>query len=106
MTTFDGRKDAYENKYAHDQEAEFKIHARRNKLLGLWAAEKMHLKAEDQEAYAKGLVFTDIERPGDNDVVAKVKADLTKAGLQIDEKEIFEELHRLHKIAHDQFKGI
>lgn len=105
MTTFDDRKDAYENKYAHDKEAEFKIIARRNKLFGLWAAEQMHLKAEAREDYAKEVVAADFEEPGDGDVVRKVKRDFDKAGLQMDEKEIQQELHKQHSIAREQFKN-
>jgi hypothetical protein len=105
MTTFDDRKDAYENKYAHDQEAEFKILARRNKLLGLWAAEKLHLKPEEQEAYAKEVVAADFEEPGDGDVVRKVKKDFENAGIQIEERDIQEQLHRLHGVAREQYKN-
>lgn len=102
MTTFDDRKDAYENKYAHDQEAEFKILARRNKLLGLWAAEKLHLKPEEHEAYAKEVVVADFDEPGDDDVLRKVVADFEKAGLNIDAHGVREQMHALLQVARDQ----
>ena len=85
MTTFDQRKDAYENKFAHDEELRFKATARRNKLLGLWAAEKLGKSGTDAEAYAKSVVQADFEEAGDEDVIRKVLGDLTSAGIDIDE---------------------
>ena len=77
MNTFDDRKKAAEAKFKHDQEFQFKVIARRNKLLGLWAAEKMGIAGDDAEAYAKQVVMADFEEPGDDDVVRKVRGDLT-----------------------------
>ena len=88
MTTFDQRKDAYENKFAHDEELRFKATARRNKLLGLWAAEKLGKSGADAEAYAKSVVVADFEEAGDEDVVRKVKGDFVTAGIAIDDSEI------------------
>lgn len=105
MTTFDDRKDAYENQYAHDQEAEFRILARRNKLLGLWAAEKLHLKPEEHEAYAKEVVAADFEEPGDEDVVRKVMGDFGNAGLGITDHELREQMHRLLQVAREQIRN-
>ena len=88
MTTFDQRKDAYENKFAHDEELRFKAEARRNKLLGLWAAEKLGKSGADAEAYAKSVVVADFEEAGDEDVVRKVKNDFALAGVSITDTEI------------------
>ena len=76
MTTFDDREMAFENKFAHDEELRFRTEARRNKLLGLWAASLMGKSAEDAAAYAKVLVAADVEEAGDEDVFRKVAADL------------------------------
>ena len=88
MTTFDDRERAYENMYARDQEMQFKIHARRDKLLGMWAAEKMGLTQAEAESYAKDVVRADFEEAGDEDVVRKLMGDLTGAGIDIDEAQI------------------
>ena len=85
MTTFDDRERAYETKFARDEEMAFRIHARRNRLLGLWAAEQMKLTAEEATAYATATVHADFEGAGDDDVVRKVLGDLTAAGVGTDE---------------------
>ncbi|SPH21113.1 hypothetical protein ASD8599_01858 [Ascidiaceihabitans donghaensis] len=76
MSTFDDRENAFENKYAHDAEMQFKVEARRNKLLGLWAAALMGKDGEDADAYAKEVVKADFEEAGDEDVFRKVAGDL------------------------------
>ena len=76
MSTFDDRENAFENKYAHDQEMQFRAEARRNKLLGLWAAELMGKTGDDAAAYAREVVKADFEEAGHEDVVRKVAADL------------------------------
>jgi len=76
MTTFDDRENAFENKYAHDEEMKFKAEARRNKLLGLWAAELLGKTGEDADAYAKEVVLSGFEEAGHEDVVRKVAGDL------------------------------
>ena len=76
MTTFDDRESAFENKFAHDAEMQFRAEARRNKLLGLWAAGLMGKSAEATQAYAKEVVAADFEEAGHDDVVRKVKGDL------------------------------
>jgi len=81
MTTFDDRKDAFEKKFAHDEELRFKATARRNKLLGLWAAEKLGKAGPDADAYAKSVIMADFEEAGDDDVFRKVKSDLDAAGV-------------------------
>jgi len=88
MTTFDQRKDAFENKFAHDEELRFKATARRNKLLGLWAAEKLGKSGAEADAYAKSVVVADFEEAGDEDVVRKVKGDFTAAGVAVGDDEI------------------
>ena len=76
MADMNDRKDAFENKFAHDEELKFKATARRNKLLGLWAADKVGKSAAEAEAYAKEVVMADFEEVGDDDVFRKVRGDL------------------------------
>src|SRR3546814_14271709 len=75
MANFDDREKGFEHKYKHDKELEFKINARRNKLLGLWAATQLGLTGADAETYAKSVVMADFDKPGDDDVLDKVVAD-------------------------------
>jgi len=88
MTTFDDRERAEEAKFARDEEMLFRIQARRNKLLGQWAAERMGLSAVETEAYAKSVVQADFEETGDEDVVRKLLGDILSAGIEIDEAEV------------------
>lgn len=88
MTTFDDREKAFEGMFARDEEMMFRVHARRNRLLGVWAAERMGLDAAETEAYAKAVVQADFEEAGDEDVVRKLLGDLTSAGVETDEAEI------------------
>lgn len=76
MTTFDDRESAFENKFAHDEEMKFRAEARRNKLLGLWAAELMGRTGEDADTYAREVIHADFEEAGHEDVVRKVAGDL------------------------------
>ena len=85
MTTFDDRESAFENKFAHDADLHFKITARRNKLVGQWAAEKMGLTPEETTAYATAVVQADFEEAGDEDVIRKLLGDLTSAGIDVDD---------------------
>ncbi|MDF2813788.1 MAG: hypothetical protein K0S56_4819 [Microvirga sp.] len=78
MAGFDERKDAFEKKFAHDEELRFKATARRNKLFGLWAAEQLGKSGTDADAYAKSVVLADFEEAGDADVLRKVQADLSR----------------------------
>lgn len=80
MTTFDKREEGFEKKFALDEELQFKANARRNKLLGVWAAEKLGLTGADAEAYAKAVVLADFEEAGEDDVFRKVRADLDAKG--------------------------
>jgi hypothetical protein len=75
MTTFDKREEGFEKKFAHDEELKFKAMARRNKLLGMWAAEKLGIMGPAAEAYAKEVVAADFEEPGDEDVFRKIRKD-------------------------------
>ncbi len=88
MTTFDDRERAFETQFARDQEMQFKITARRNKLLGAWAAELMGLSPVEAEAYARDVIRADFEEAGDEDVIRKLLGDLTSAGIEIDEAAI------------------
>jgi hypothetical protein len=85
MTDFNDRERGEEAKFAHDEDMAFRIAARRNRLLGQWAAEKMGLTAEETDAYAKEVVQAEFEEAGDEDVIRKVLGDLTSAGCEIDE---------------------
>ncbi len=76
MSSFDDRADAFENKFAHDAQMQFKAEARRNKLLGLWAADLMGKTGDDADAYAKEVIKSDFEEAGDDDVMRKVAGDL------------------------------
>lgn len=88
MTTFDDRERGFENKFAHDQEMTFRITARRNRLVGEWAAKLMNLTPAETDTYAKTVVQADFEEAGDDDVVRKLLGDLTSAGVDIDEARI------------------
>jgi hypothetical protein len=81
MTGFDKRKDGFEKKFAHDEELKFKASARRNKLLGLWTAEKLGIAGAEADAYAKEVVAADFEEAGDDDVFRKVRKDLDAKGV-------------------------
>ena len=85
MTTFDDRERAFETKFARDEEVAFRITARRNRLLGQWAATLMKLTPAETDAYAKAVVQADFEEAGDEDVVRKLLGDLTAAGVDVDD---------------------
>ncbi|PWE34251.1 DUF1476 domain-containing protein [Maritimibacter sp. 55A14] len=99
MTTFDDRENAFESKFAHDAEMQFRAEARRNKLLGLWAAELLGKTGEDAANYAKEVVKADFEEPGVGDVVRKVAGDL---GELASEAEIRGKLDELMLVAKEQ----
>ncbi|MDF3060758.1 MAG: hypothetical protein K0S06_867 [Microvirga sp.] len=105
MTTFDDRKDTFEKKFAHDEELRFKATARRNKLLGLWAAEKLGKSGADADAYAKSVVLADFEEAGDDDVVRKIKKDLEAGGVASSEGEIKTRMLDLLEKAVDEVKA-
>lgn len=88
MTTFDNREAAFENKFAHDQDMAFRITARRNKLLGQWAAARMGLTEAETDAYAKSVVQADFEEAGDEDVIRKLLGDLIAAGVDTSDEDV------------------
>jgi hypothetical protein len=88
MTTFDDRKDAFERKFAHDEELRFKAMARRNKLFGLWAAGQLGKQGADADAYAKSVVMADFQEAGDDDVLRKVRGDLEAGGKRVPDAEL------------------
>lgn len=88
MSTFDKREEGFEKKFAHDEELRFKATARRNKLLGLWVAEKLGKTGDEAAAYAKSVVMADFEEAGDEDVVRKVTADLIAGGVEQSDHQI------------------
>jgi hypothetical protein len=88
MTTFDDRERAHEAKFARDEDMAFRVIARRNKLLGHWAAAKMELTPEETDAYAKAVIQADFEEAGDEDVVRKLMGDLTAAGVETSDEEV------------------
>jgi hypothetical protein len=88
MTTFDKREEGFEKKFAHDEELLFKANARRNKLLGLWAAAKLGMTGPDADAYAKEVVMADFEEAGDEDVFRKVRKDFDAKGTTVSDQDI------------------
>jgi hypothetical protein len=88
MTTFDKRQEGFERKFAHDEELKFKASARRNKMLGMWAAAKLGKEGADAEAYAKSVILADFEEAGDDDVLRRVKGDLAAAGIEMTESQV------------------
>ena len=88
MTTFDKREEGFEKKFAHDEELRFKATARRNKLLGLWAAEKLGLKGAEADAYAKDVVMSDFEEAGDHDVFRKVRKDFDAKNIAVSDQQV------------------
>ncbi len=88
MTTFEDREKGFERKFAHDEELKFKATARRNKLLGLWAAEQMGLSGDAAQAYAKEVVKADLVEPGDEDVFRKLRADFDAKGVNQSDHQI------------------
>ncbi len=95
MTTFNEREKAFEKKYEHDQDLQFKVTARKNKLLGLWAAGLMGKNGADAEAYAKDVVLADFDKPGDSDVMEKLVKDLAAAGKPTEEHTIRKQAERI-----------
>ena len=104
MTTFDDREKGFEGKFALDQEQEFRAVARRNRLFGMWAAEKMGLSDDGAEEYAKAVVRADFEQPGDEDVFRKVAGDLKGSGLTLSDSEIRSKMDELLSHAREQVR--
>lgn len=105
MTTFDDRKDAFEKKFALDEELQFKANARRNKLLGLWAAEKLGLQGAEAEAYAKSVVVADFAEAGDEDVFRKVRDDMNGKAPAVTDQQIRAAMDELLAKAVEQIKA-
>jgi hypothetical protein len=105
MTTFDKREEGFEKKFALDEEQKFKAEARRNKLLGLWVAEKLGISGDAANAYAKEVVAADFEPPGDNDVIHKVLRDLAAKGVALDEEQVRAQMDTLMAEAIAQVKA-
>ncbi len=102
MTTFDDREQGFENKFSHDQELEFRISARRNKLLGLWAAQLLGIHGVDAENYARGLAELETQTPGDHTVVTKVLEDFKARGIEMSEHRLRRHLNELGQSARNQ----
>ena len=100
--TLNEREKAHEAKFKLDQEQQFKARARRNKLLGLWAAEKIGLGASESEGYAKEMVIAGMDSPGDEALIGKITDDLDKHGVEIAEEQITAEIERLYALALEQ----
>lgn len=95
MTTFDKREEGFEKRFALDEETRFKALARRNKKLGLWAAQMLGLSGEAAEAYAKEVVFADIQEAGDEDVFRKLRADFDAKSLTVSDHQIRRNMEEL-----------
>ena len=105
MTTFDKREEGFEKKFAHDEELKFKATARRNKLLGLWAAEKLGITGPAAETYAKEVVAADFEEPGDQDVFRKIRKDFDAKGVAQSDQQIRKMMDDLLAAAVEQIKA-
>ena len=105
MSTFDKREEGFEKKFALDEEQKFKAEARRNRLLGQWAAEKLGITGDAALAYAKEVVAADFEEAGDGDVLRKVVGDLTNKGIAISEAEVRAKMDELMATAVMQVKA-
>ena len=104
-TSFDKREEGFEKKFAHDEELKFKATARRNKLLGLWAAEKMGVSGPAADAYAKDVVTADFEEPGDQDVFRKIRRDFDAKKITISDADIRRQMDELMGQAIAQIKA-
>lgn len=105
MSSMKDREEGFERKFAFDEELRFKANARRNKALGMWAAEKLGKTGADAEAYAKEVVVSDIAEAGDHDVLRKVKADFDKAGIDQSEHQIRRTMDELMAQAIEQIRN-
>lgn len=103
-TSFDKREEGFEKQFAHDEELRFKASARRNKLLGLWIAEKLGMSGADADAYAKSVVMADFEEAGDDDVFRKVRKDLDDKKVSVSDQDIKKMMIDLMAQAIEQIK--
>jgi len=104
MTTFDKREEGFEKKFAHDEELRFKATARRNKMLGLWAADKLGLSGDEATSYAKEVVMSDFEEAGDHDVFKKIRRDFDAKGVAQSDHQIRRTMDELLEKAIAQIK--
>lgn len=105
MTTFDERESGFEAKFKHDRELQFKVTARRNRLLGLWAANLLGIHGADAEAYAKDVVRSDFVSAGDHDVLQKVLGDFQAKNVEMSEHRLRKQMDDLMQIATDQIRA-
>lgn len=105
MSSFDERESSFENKFKHDKELEFKATARRNKLLGLWAANLLGIHGAEAETYAKSVVKADMEKPGDSDVVEKILGDFKERSVDMSEHRLRKQMTELMAAAVAQIKS-
>ncbi len=105
MDTFDKREEGFERKFAHDEELRFKATARRNRLLGLWAAGLMEFSSEEAVIYAKEVVKADFEEAGDNDVFRKIRADFDTNGVSQSDHQIRRQMDELLAVAMKQIEA-
>lgn len=105
MSSFDDRKDKFEKKFAHDAELRFKAEARRNKLLGLWAAELLGKSGDEADAYAKEVIKADLEEAGDEDVFRKIRADFDAGGVDQSDHQIRRHMDDLLEEAIEQVQS-
>jgi hypothetical protein len=105
MSSFDDRETSFENKFKHDKELEFKATARRNKLLGLWAANLLGVHGAEAETYAKTVVKADLEQPGDQDVVNKLLGDFKQRGIEMSEHRLRKQMTELMSAAIAQIRA-
>ena len=105
MSSMKDREEGFERKFAHDEEVKFKATARRNKLLGLWVAEKLGKTGADADAYAKEVVMSDFEEAGEEDVFRKVARDLAAAGVEASEHQIRRKMQELMSVAIEQIRS-
>jgi hypothetical protein len=105
MSSFDKREEGFEKKFALDEAQKFKAEARRNRLLGLWAAEKLGISGDAATAYAKEVVAADFEEAGDGDVLRKVMGDITAKGLALTEQQLRVKMDELMALAVVQVKS-
>ena len=105
MTTFDKREEGFEKQFAHDEELRFKANARRNKMLGAWAANQLGLGGADADAYSKEVVMADFEEAGDNDVFRKIRKDFDAKGVSESDHQIRRTMDELLAQAVAQIKA-
>jgi hypothetical protein len=105
MTTFDKREEGFEQEFVHDEELRFKATARRNKLLGLWAAEKLGLTGSEAEAYANAVVMADLDETSDHDMFGKIRKDFDSKGVGVSDHQIRRTMDELMARAVGQIKA-